>query len=1071
MSANDHDWFHEHATAYAMGGLSAEERTRIESHAAACGECAAHLSAIQEMDASMNHLFASIRPTAGFEQAIIDRLDRPLRLAANLNPRTNPLVRRAAIAAAAAIVLSGFGYVASEKINNGQFPTFAFGSGSGQTLANSNVVDEAGQRIASSGSDGAVLNVTTGSNARSMVQQLSKKIESYPQDFKSYPRNAQKWGFGGGTNTAQNWMNLNSGNANRSAALQNSPGDGNDSIRLPTGQAGERELKSRKDDPGSANTAFTLNGGNTYTGGTTVTGGVLQLNDANSVTALAVQPSSAVYFRPSGSDTGVTVDENGQNKNTLGIHHGIPVGIPLGERATRDRAQLAYTDQLAAAPRGLRDFNTGAPSDSKVRALVAHESATTDDSAANAPAADLPAQSTTPPTVAVPEQPVAPQPLQRKVIRNGTMDFTVDSFDSAYLQVSTIVSEEGGYIGTTNSQQMPNGKVTGSITIRVSPDHLDVLVLKLRALGELKGQKITADDVTREYTDLGSELRAAKAMEERLLDLIKDGKGSIKDLLGAEKELGDWREKIEKITGQMNYFDNLAAMSTLELTLTEKDIKTPALASQTETVDMGVETEDVEKARADAIAAIDEVKGRIVESELKQFDAGQLAGKIVADVPPDKAGPLIDHLKQLGKVSRLEVQRQEVTTDGHGNAVNADTLPPGLRVEQKDTRLTLSLYNLANVAPRQTANVELACDDVEFSYHAILDQVTKLNGRVISSNLSRPTPDQVTGTLSFEVKSTDADGLLMDVKQTGEVVQSNVTENPDTDNVTSTKRGFSVQLRSLASVNPREVRTLAIATPDVTVAYGKLLATVQNLKARVILSKLDNETDSNGNQQNETAGWIDFEVKRSDVDTVERALSDAGDSIQRQVVRSNDDQNTLDTKLQFKVGLHNAALLPPRENWTLAVECGDVDSAQADVLSAANSAGGRVVDSTLSKEADGKTTAHIIVDVPLDSSAILVDRVKHEGDLRIVQSTKNPQAPDGKLARSRLEISIVSPESIVTADHGIWGTIRAGLTTSATALLWSLQLIVVGLCVVGPFVAVIWMGWRVMVKRKKAPTT
>jgi hypothetical protein len=646
------------------------------------------------------------------------------------------------------------------------------------------------------------------------------------------------------------------------------------------------------------------------------------------------------------------------------------------------------------------------------------------------------------------------------------MEFIVDSFDSAYMQVSAIVAEEGGYVGTTNSDKMPNGKVTGTITIRIAPDRLDVLVLKLRALGELKGQKITAEDVTKEYTDLGSELRAARAMEDRLLELIKDGKGAIKDLLAAEKELGDWREKIEKITGQMNYYDNLVALSTLELTITEKDIKTPALASQSETVDMGVETEDVEKARADAISAIDEVKGRIVESELKQFDAGQLAGKIVADVPPDKAGPVIDHLKQLGKVSRLEVQRQEVTTDGHGNAANADTLPPGLRIEQKDTRLTLSLYNLANVAPRQTVNAELACDDVEASYHAILDRVNKAGGRVLSSNLSRPTPDQTTGLLSFEVKSTDADGVLMDVKQAGEVMNSNVTENPDTENVTSTKRGFSVQLRSLASVNPREVRTLAIAAPDVTAAYTRLLATIQSFKARVVLSKLDNETDANGNQQNETAGWLDFEIKRGDIDAVEHALTDAGDSIQRQVLRSNDDQNTLDTKVQFKVGLHNARLLPPRENWTLAVESSDVDAAQADVLAAASAAGGRIIDSTLSKESNGKTTAHLVIDVPLGQSVVVVDRVKHEGDLRVVQSTKNPQAPEGQLARSRLEITIASPESIVSADHGLWGTIRAGLTTSVAGLLWSLQLIIVGLCVVGPFAAVIWGGWRLM-KRKQ----
>jgi hypothetical protein len=307
----------------------------------------------------------------------------------------------------------------------------------------------------------------------------------------------------------------------------------------------------------------------------------------------------------------------------------------------------------------------------------------------------------------------------------------------------------------------------------------------------------------------------------------------------------------------------------------------------------------------------------------------------------------------------------------------------------------------------------------------------------------------------------------MDVKSAGDVMQSSTAENQDVNNVTPTKRGFMVQLRQLASVNPREVRTIGIATADVTAAYGKLLATVQNLKARIIVSKLDNEQDASGNQQNETAGWLDFEVKRGDIDAVEKALADAGDSVQRQVLRSNDDQNTLDTKVQFKVGLHNATLLPPREQWTLAVESGDVDGAQADVLATMGTAGGRVVDSTLSKEANGKTTAHLVIDVPLDQSAVVVDRVKQEGDVRVVQSTKNPQAPEGKLAKARLDITIGSPEAIVSGDRGLWSTVRAGLTTSVTVLLWSLQLIVTGVCLIAPFAAVIWGVSRVA-KRKKA---
>ena len=59
--------------------------------------------------------------------------------------------------------------------------------------------------------------------------------------------------------------------------------------------------------------------------------------------------------------------------------------------------------------------------------------------------------------------------MQRKIIRNGEMQFEVDNFDSAYTQISRIVTEEQGFIATTNSQKLPNGKTQGIITVRSCP--------------------------------------------------------------------------------------------------------------------------------------------------------------------------------------------------------------------------------------------------------------------------------------------------------------------------------------------------------------------------------------------------------------------------------------------------------------------------------------------------------------------------------------------------------------------------------------------------------------------------
>ena len=84
-------------------------------------------------------------------------------------------------------------------------------------------------------------------------------------------------------------------------------------------------------------------------------------------------------------------------------------------------------------------------------------------------------------------------------------------------------------------------------------------------------------------------------MEDRLINLIKTGKGEVKDLVEAEKQLGVYREaSSETLQGQINYYNNQVALSTLVINLYERDLRRPAALVETGQVTVTVETEDVE---------------------------------------------------------------------------------------------------------------------------------------------------------------------------------------------------------------------------------------------------------------------------------------------------------------------------------------------------------------------------------------------------------------------------------------------------------------------------------------------
>jgi len=660
------------------------------------------------------------------------------------------------------------------------------------------------------------------------------------------------------------------------------------------------------------------------------------------------------------------------------------------------------------------------------------------------------------------EPPAPPQTppvaVRQKVIRNGTVEFEVESFDTSLMTITKLVVESGGFVASTDSSKLPNGKTRGAVTLRVPPERLDTFVLMLRGIGDLKSQKIAAQDVSKQYTDIESQLRAAHAMEERLLEMIKKGNGAIKDLLAAEKELGVWREKIEKFEGEIRYYDNLIGLSTLSVVLQERDIKASAASIETETVSAGVETDDVEKARAEILKAIDEAKGRIITSELKKLDAGQFAATIVAEVAPDRSGPVVDRLKQLGKVARLEVDRKQTTVDGTSAPL------PGARVEQQPTRFTISLYNLANVAPRLTTTATLASGDVEAGYKQIMTLVEKAGGRIVTSQLQRPQPDQIVATLQIEVPSAQAAATQAAITGLGEMMNLQLSENPDTANVTTAKQGFSVRMISAAGVAARETVTLQLASPDVVKAHQTLTDLAATLEARVVQS---NVTEGNGDSVNAV---LQVDLPRAAIQEWDQARQDAGDVLTRSVVRSTDIQNTLDSKLRINLTLFPADRLPPRQVTTATLRVRSSESQEKAFLAQATQLGGRLIDQTVTLDTEGRGTARIVFDVPRDKAATIFEAMRSAGEIRSMNTSTNPQAPEGPLSRTRFELQLSEGEALVGAENGLWSSIKAGLATSLKGLGYSLRLLVVAICLVAPWALVLWGGWKLMRRKAKMPT-
>lgn len=153
---------------------------------------------------------------------------------------------------------------------------------------------------------------------------------------------------------------------------------------------------------------------------------------------------------------------------------------------------------------------------------------------------------------------------QKKMTYQATLTLQVDNFQQANKQVEHLSHNMKGYI--LNSEQfLQDREITSTVVCRIPQENFHSFLEQLEELAtEVPVKKISGNDVTEEYIDLASRLRAKEAVEKRLLSLMKQAKKT-EDLIQISKELGNVQEEMEQLKGKIRYLDNQVTYSTVTL--------------------------------------------------------------------------------------------------------------------------------------------------------------------------------------------------------------------------------------------------------------------------------------------------------------------------------------------------------------------------------------------------------------------------------------------------------------------------------------------------------------------------
>jgi hypothetical protein len=236
----------------------------------------------------------------------------------------------------------------------------------------------------------------------------------------------------------------------------------------------------------------------------------------------------------------------------------------------------ASADQMAAR-RADESFRQLEPAEGRQESDFKDEVA-----AKSAPAAAAPAARGVVGGLSAAQKRANAEEARRLIAYSVSMAVEVKEFAPARDKLLGAVDKAGGYVSEASTAETPGEPRRGDYTLRVPADKLQATLADLRGLGRVLNEQLSTDEVTEQVVDLEARIRNARATEQRLIAVLNERTGKVRDILEVEREIARTRQGIERMEAQRQNLMHRVELATIQVSLIE-EYKAPLAPAPTGT--------------------------------------------------------------------------------------------------------------------------------------------------------------------------------------------------------------------------------------------------------------------------------------------------------------------------------------------------------------------------------------------------------------------------------------------------------------------------------------------------------
>jgi hypothetical protein len=232
-------------------------------------------------------------------------------------------------------------------------------------------------------------------------------------------------------------------------------------------------------------------------------------------------------------------------------------------------------------------------------------------------------------------------------------------------------------------------------------------------------------------------------------------------LLQVEKELGRVREEIEKMQGELKYWDSQVQFAIVTISLSEKDMEQPAAFLLKERAQLALYAPEVEKVYND-IKALASPKVQITNARLDRDYSGRVSARVSMLIAPEESDSVIARVKGFGRVENFQMQTERIAQGGSGMSENAKT-------KRDKVELNAAISREEQEQAFQQTSLRIRTSAVDEKSKQLRELTEKQNGRVRSSTFSRDPDGREMASVSLRVPMKNYLTLMQSLNSLGKV--------------------------------------------------------------------------------------------------------------------------------------------------------------------------------------------------------------------------------------------------------------------------------------------------------------